>query len=252
MADDRGVSGNSRSGDVAVDMSKIREAEALVGATEARHVTLRFLGGAAIAMHCGMANRPHREFSDLDAITRRSDLRGLTHVLEERGYGADRRFNTVNAGSRLIFYGPEGKLDVFVDVFEMCHRISLVDRLRVDTPTLSVTDLLITKLQVVELNEKDIADLTLLLDNHGVEAGEGDHVNSEYLGRLLGADWGLWRTVTNSLARMREAVPRLGAKLTALEGVATDAPRSLRFRLRGLVGERTRWYEEPEEVDDGA
>jgi hypothetical protein len=115
---------------------------------------------------------------------------------------------------------------------------------------LSVTDLLLTKLQVVEMNDKDVVDLTLLLESHEIASGEGDHVNSEYFGGLLGDDWGLWKTVSISLTRLRTAVPALSEKLAELESLAESAPRSLRFKMRGLVGERTRWYEEPEEVGE--
>jgi hypothetical protein len=230
-------------------MTKIREARVLSEAADEQEVALRFLGGAAIAIHCER-EQPHREYSDLDAVTRRRDVRSLTRVLESREYEPDKRFNAVNARTRLVFYGPSGKLDVFVDEFEMCHRIALAHRLDIDRPTLSVTDLLLTKLQVVEMNDKDVVDLTLLLESHEIASGEGDHVNSEYFGELLGSDWGLWKTVSISLGHLRGAVPALGKKLTELESLAESAPRSLRFKMRGMVGERTKWYEEPEEVGE--
>jgi hypothetical protein len=210
------------------------------------------MGGPAVAIHCERADDPHREFSDLDAITTRRHVKALTAVLTDRGYEPDRRFNALNADTRLIFDGPAGKLDVFIGAFEMCHRISLDDRLDVDRPTISATDLLLTKLQVIELNEKDLTDLTLLLETHGVQEGEGDHFNAEYLRQVLGSDWGLWKTINASLARVRENVPDLGERVAELETTTSDPPRSLGFRLRGLVGERARWYDEPEEVDEDA
>src|SRR6202030_4206358 len=122
---------------------------------------LRLLGGAAIILHSG--GRPHRELGDLDAATRRSDGRALAGALATVGYEAEPRFNALHGDRRLIFHGPHGKLDVFVEVFEMCQRIELGPRLPLDSPTLPVSDLLLTKLQVVELNAKDADDAALLL-----------------------------------------------------------------------------------------
>jgi hypothetical protein len=226
----------------------IDEAQRLATVTREGGVTLRFLGGVAVAVHCGRENEPHRAFSDLDAVVRRGQRATLIAVLEQSGYTADERFNAFNGASRLIFYGPAGKLDVFVDAFEMCHRIALADRLDADDPTLTVADLILTKLQVVELTDKDVQDLELLLRAHGLGHGPGDHVDVEYLGRALGRDWGLWRTATGSLAALRRERPGLDGEITALEAAIGGSERTLGFKLRGLVGERKRWYELPEEV----
>lgn len=229
---------------------QIAESLRLVEVCESAGVTLRMLGGTAIALHSGRGESPHRAFSDLDAVVGRRDVRGLRKLLERSGYEADRRFNAVNADSRLIFYGPAGKLDVFVDDFEMCHRIALAGRLTVDSPTISPSDLLLTKLQVVEIDRKDVADLTLLIETHAVAGGEGDHFNADYLRRLLGRDWGLWKTVGMGLERMRDEAPGLRARIDELAELAESGPRSLGFKLRGVLGERSRWYEEPEEVGE--
>jgi hypothetical protein len=231
-------------------LRQIAESRELVEACAERGLSLRLLGGAAIAMHSGREDAPHRTFSDLDTVVVRREVRSITKLFLERGYEADKRFNTLNADTRLIFYGPAGKLDVFIDDFEMCHRIPLAGRISVDNPTLSPTDLLLTKLQVVEINQKDVDDLVLLIEAHAVSGGEGDHFNADYLRRILGRDWGLWKTVTMSIGKLRDQAPQLRDRLDELGQVAASAPRSLGFRLRGILGERSRWYEEPEEVGD--
>lgn len=228
----------------------IRQSGDLIAASEAAQLSLRLLGGIAIAMHCDRAEEPHREFSDVDAVIRKGDVKSLKTVLGDAGYSPDARFNALNGHSRLVFYGSVGKLDVFVDRFEMCHRIPLADRLELDAPTLTVTDLLLTKLQVVEMNHKDFADLVLLIDCHDVRGGEGDHVNADYLKTLLGRDWGLWKTVNVSLEKLADRAPEVGGKVSELRDAASSGPRSLAFRLRGALGERAKWYEEPEEVED--
>ncbi|MBS1676700.1 MAG: hypothetical protein JST08_04860 [Actinobacteria bacterium] len=229
----------------------VREARQLVESVSDSVGSLRLLGGVAIAIHCGREENPHRQFSDADTVVGRRDVKALKRSLAEHGYEGDDRFNSLNGADRLIFKGGSlGKLDVFIDRFEMCHEIPLSDRLELDQPTLTVTDLLLTKLQVVEMNAKDFEDLVLLIETHEVRGGEGDQINADYLRSLLGRDWGLWKTVTLSIAKLREQAPQLDARLDDLEAT-TEGPRSFSWKLRARVGERSKWYEEPEEVEEG-
>jgi len=230
----------------------IREALDLVRQAEARGVQIRLIGGIAVALHSGVAASPHREFSDLDAVIVGKSRRSLPKVLAERGYVGDKRFNALNSDRRMIFYSPSGKLDVFVDEFSMCHRVPLAERLSLDSPTVSPTDLLLTKLQVVKFSTKDVADLVLLLKTHDLSQEEGDCINVNYLRLALGRDWGLWRTVTHSLLRLATGADDsvIAAKARALHDGLSAIVGDFRFRLRGVIGQRIRWYDLPEEVTD--
>ncbi|MGE0219548.1 hypothetical protein [Mycolicibacterium sp.] len=236
--------------DIQTAAAQVAEGVAIVADAEAAGAQARLIGGAAIAWHSGRADTPHRTFSDLDMVVSRKGAGALTKALEQRGYEGERQFNALNADTRLIFHGPTGKLDVFVERFQMCHEIPLRSRLELDTPTVTVTDLLLTKLQVVQINEKDVQDVALLLDTHECRAGEGDWVNGDYLGGLLGDDWGLWRTVTESLGAVARAEPRIGPRAEEILAAIEAGPKTRRFRLRAKIGERKRWYELPEEVDE--
>jgi len=225
----------------------VAEGVALVESAEREGATLRLLGGAAVIVHgSGVA---HRTIGDLDAVTMRKDIKRLTAMLQERGYEAETRFNALHGDRRLIFHGSAGKLDVFVERFEMCHRLDLGSRLRLDSPTITVTDLLVTKLQVVELNEKDSRDIAELLRHHSLGTGDGDHIDADYLGALIGDDWGLWRTLTGTLERLPALVPDVGEQAAAVHGVLDEAPKGRRFRMRAKVGERKRWYELPDDLE---
>ncbi len=236
--------------DISAAAAQVAEGVAIVEDAAAAGTQARLIGGAAIAWHSGRAEAPHRTFSDLDMVVARKGSTALTKVLERRGYEGERQFNALNADCRLIFHGPGGKVDIFVERFQMCHEIPLRARLELDTPTVTVTDLLLTKLQVLEINEKDVQDIALLLEFHECRDGEGDWVNVEYLGRLLGDDWGLWRTVTGSLDAVSRAEPRVRRRVDEIHAAIEAAPKSRRYRLRARIGERKRWYELPEEVDE--
>jgi len=229
-----------------VSQELLDEGVALVEAAAADDQVLRLLGGAAIMLHSGVNG--YRQLGDLDAVVRQEDARAIGATLRGRGYEPESRFNALHGDRRQIFHGPKGKLDVFVEVFEMCHRIDLARRLLLDSPTLTVSDLLLTKLQVVELNAKDAEDAAVLLRAHELGHGEGDRVNLDYVTALAADNWGLWRTLTGTLGRLEELQPDVAPKARTLRDELDGAPKTRRFRLRARVGERKRWYELPDEV----
>src|SRR5579859_2625453 len=117
---------------------RLAAAVELVETARRSGATVRLLGGIAAALHSTnvTGGMPHREFGDIDSATRGRDVGSLTKALRSISYEGDSRFNALNAGHRLVFYGPAGKLDVFVNTFEMCHRLDLAPRLSLDSPTL--------------------------------------------------------------------------------------------------------------------
>ncbi len=227
----------------------VTAARRLTAAGNDQGVVLRPIGGVGVLLHCPVALEigPHREFGDLD-LAARGDSRKITKVFEDEGYEADRRFNAMQGDRRMIFHGGIGKVDVFIGAFEMCHRIELSDRLPIEAETATASDLLLTKLQVVELNEKDAIDIELLLSEHALVAGSGDHIDVDYLGSVAGDDWGLWRTSTGTLRQVMELRPAVAPRALELIDVLDAAPKTRRFRMRARVGERKRWYELPDEI----
>ena len=162
----------------------------------------------------------------------------------------------MNGKERLLFYDNpnERQVDVFVSSFRMCHEIPLEKRLTVDEDTVPLAELLLTKLQIIELNEKDVRDTVALLLEHEV-TDDDVGVNASHVASLCAEDWGLWRTISHNLASVRERLgsydverdtvaTRLDALLERVEGT----PKSRAWKLRAKVGERKRWYELPEEV----
>jgi hypothetical protein len=226
----------------------VAEGVALVDEMASRGLTVRLLGGAGIVLHCErtLGGTPHREIADLDALAARAEARAVAAALAATGYEPETRFNALHGDRRMIFHGPAGKLDVFVGAFEMCHRLELEGRLALDAPTLTASDLLLTKLQIVELNAKDAQDAALLLGEHALGHGAGDHVDVDYLAALVAGDWGLWRTASGTLRRLAEIEPAVAPRAGELEAAFAAVPKTRAFRMRARVGERKRWYELPD------
>jgi hypothetical protein len=176
----------------------------------------------------------------------------------QHGYEPAERFNTLHGKRRLLFNAADGHhVDVFIDTFAMCHTLDLRDRLRIDLRTLTLADLLLTKLQIAEVNRKDVSDVAALLLDHELR-DDDTGINMRYIGATLSADWGWWRSVSDNLRRLDALVDvlelgetdRARARAQAqgiLDGVER-APKSTRWRLRAKVGDRMPWREEPEEV----
>jgi hypothetical protein len=230
--------------------SLLEAANQLTSTGQERGVALRALGGVGILLHCPIAlsGGRHRTFGDLDVAVPRDAARQVPPLFEAVGYEADRRFNAAQGDRRMIFHGPVGKVDVFVGVFEMCHRLDLSPRLTLERDTLTASDLLMTKLQVVEVNQKDVDDAALLLAEHALDEGPGDHIDLTYLRRLVYDDWGLWRTATGTLEFVAERRADVAAPAREIAGALEDAPKGKRFRVRARIGERKRWYELPDEI----
>jgi hypothetical protein len=130
-------------------------------------------------------------------------------------------------------------------------------RLALDDLTLPLAELVLTKLQIVELNEKDQLDLFSLFLNYEVGSSDEEEINGRYIAEVCAEDWGLWRTCTGNLDRLSAAVDldglSSGDRATVRRRLATVAQfmgerhKSLKWRARSAIGERVQWYELPEE-----
>jgi hypothetical protein len=249
--------------ETAEDTELLYEGQALIDLAAERGIVLRLLGGLAIRFLCPDLPPRTRAGQDLDFGSRGSTRRDLTAMLIEQGFEPDKNFNALYGDKQLYFAHPEtGRaVDVLIDKLYMCHTLPFAERLTRMPYTLDPMDLLLSKLQIVELNEKDADDcLRLLVTFPLADSDDPGSMDARLFRSLVGDDWGWWRTVTHNLERVgtvldggdRAAIaggrldPR--AQLQALEQMAEDAPKSRRWKLRARVGERKRWYELPEET----
>jgi hypothetical protein len=164
----------------------------------------------------------------------------------------------------MYFTAPSGRpIDVMVDRLTMCHVLDFRPGYGRLPLTLDAIDILLSKLQIVELNEKDARDIFQLLSGLPVQERGGagaPFLDSNRFGQLLSADWGWWRTVTGNLDKLPGLAansPHLIlagahydplAQAAQLAGLAQSVPKGMKWKLRANVGDRVRWYELPEEV----
>jgi hypothetical protein len=224
----------------------------LAAAGERAGVPVRLFGGVAVGVLLGdrWPERCRRDPGDIDLAARGRDRGSVARLLEDQGLVPDREFNALHGRERLAFRDRDGaRVDVVLDVLRMCHPIPLGDAFAADGPTLPAWLLLVSKLQVVELTDKDRLDIAALLVGCRFEQLQADRI-----ARDCADDWGLWRSLTGTLRAVRRQPPPLQAEdLGRLRGAAArllerleTVPKTLRWRLRGRIGERVRWYELPE------
>src|SRR6266542_3010609 len=181
----------------------VDEARRVISGANDAHVLLRALGGVAVHLHATGGIHPglSRSYADLDLVTTRKHGRPTAALLRQLGYEPNERFNAMNGATRLVFYDRDHgrRIDVFVGEFRMCHEIPIAARLHVDDETVPLAELLLTKLQIIRLNEKDLHDIWAIMLEHVVAAHDDDAVNSTQVAQLLAADWGLWRTTRQTI-----------------------------------------------------
>ena len=240
------------------------EADRILDALSNAGLTLRLVGSMAILRRCpnyAPLASSDRVYRDLDFAGRKKEARNVQELLSRLGYVEDREVFVVSEGARAIFASTSNgvQVDIFYEKLDFCHAIPLADRLQIDTLTLPLAELLLGKLQIVKINEKDLVDMMSLLLEHKLGDGDEDMINIARIAELCAEDWGLWRTATMNLEKLERFATnhsrldaaqkaRLAAQVDAIHRRLDAEPKKLAWRLRARIGERMKWYNDVEEV----
>ncbi len=193
----------------------------------------------------------------LDFVCRATDGGAVTRLFERLGYQANQRFNEMYGTRRLNYLHSmrDISVDVYLDAFEMYHRLDLTAVLSQQATVLPETPITLIRLQLVETPDTALSDLCALLLEHDLSVGpEKERIDASHITRLCADDWGWYKTVTLNLDRL---VAFAQAKLSPSESNTVServrrvrqsiegAPKSLRWQTRARIGEGMRWYETP-------
>ena len=238
------------------------EVRRVVDAARDRGLHLRVIGGVAVKLHCPSAAHRSmaRTYGDVDFIGYRTQRTEVARLMEDLGYQPNRRFNALQGHRRLLFDHPElgYDADVMLDVFVMCHELNFAGRLERDDYTVPIEELLLSKMQVIELNEKDVKDSFAMLYDHDIaEVDDLDTIDPRFIAQLCSDDWGWYKTLTMNIDKMIDLAPdyleekekeAVVERLARLRQVIEEAPKSMKWKMRAKVGEKKRWYDLPEDV----
>lgn len=245
-------------------------ARTVVEAATKHGITMRLLGALAINIRSLDRKKTYqfflkdrirgfeKPFTDLDFISLSKHRNGIAKLLEELGYEPRGRFTAVEF-DRTIYRHPTKNfvIDVFLDRLSMCHTIDFRHRLNLDDLTAAPADLLLSKMQIVNISEKDAKDSITLLIDHQVREGDEKGIDSEYIAQMLANDWGFYYTVTTNLRKIRtdfqylyqNVIPGslaqdLQEKVDQLLRDIENAPKSFGWKMRAKVGPKKKWYQE--------
>ena len=239
----------------------VKEAQRIIDEAENRGITLRLFGGMAIRFRCPSATHRglQRKYADIDVMGLSKQSKDIKKLFIDLGYTPRQIFNAMQGNRRLIFNDIEQgrRVDIFLDVFEMCHRFDFRNRLSLDKPTIPLADLLATKLQVVEITDREYRDIIAMLHDHEiVDKDVSDGINGAYLAKMCGDDWGIYKTFTLTLANIRSALgdfelapadrELVQKRIEDLHSRIENSPKSMGWKMRSKIGEKKQWYELPE------
>ena len=232
---------------------------------ENQHIVMRLLGALAFRTHCPqfgyIQDDLGRQFTDIDFASYPRFFKDIVRLLTGLGYQEDKTVSQLFSDVRLLFHDPVfGRhIDIFFNKLDFCHPVSFVGRLEADELTLPLAELLLEKMQIVKINEKDLIDTIMLLREHPLGGSDRETINVELISRTLGDDWGYWRTVTGNLRLLDELVgeyERLSDpdrhvvrdRIHELQERIERQPKTVRWKVRARVGERVKWYKDVEEL----
>jgi hypothetical protein len=230
----------------------------LVQKAESAGISLKLIGGIAIAASAkrGSQNFP-RQYKDFDFFGLSSDRKKISQLFEEAGMKPDSMFNALHGATRMIYFDGEMQcgVDVLLDSFQMCHKVNLKDRVQKSRVAIPPSDMLLTKMQIVKITENDLGDTAALLSDFEIGACDSEsELDGAYVSQVLANDWGFYKTFSINVQRLLSyldgkpegEVP--SARIRALWEKVESTPKTLRWKMRERVGEKIKWYEEPEGV----
>lgn len=239
----------------------------ILAEAKSRNIILRLTGGIAFLVHCPeefryLYNHYSRSFPDIDFAARLKQVVEIQKLFLDLGFEENRSVMRLFGTQRRIFEFPGNHfhIDIFLDRLFFCHNIDIRDRLSIDYPTLPLADLLLSKLQIVQMNSKDLLDCLVILEAHDVGDSDKETVNTPYISRLCSRNWGLWRTVTKNLEKVRDvaedyikSIPtNMEAVICKIDTILREIDNQKKFlawELRNVVGEKIKWYNDVEELN---
>jgi len=245
----------------------IEEGKRIADEATRRGIPLRLLGGVAIRFHCVefldfakslvRLGEGQQEYTDLDFMTYSKFRKKMKNFFAELGYSKRPPTMSSAATQRQIYFHPKGwfYVDVFYDkLLAANHPLDFRDRLDLDSPTITPTDMLLEKVQIVFPDEKDVKDAMLLLRAHEISPQEEKNkINARFIAGKLASDWGFWYTVTTNLKGLKQYVSDdqrlssdnkqdLTSKVDALLATIEKEQKSTGWKMRAVIGTKRRWY----------
>src|SRR2546426_1191697 len=267
------------------DLDFLRAARAIVDAAQAQGTSLRILGSLGIYAHSlhvpesisvlhrvGRISEGTPLFTDLDLMGYGSQGRSISRVFESLGFRPDDMINGFFGDRRLVYYEGQNRfhVDIFLDRLEFSHDVLFGKkpgngRLELDSPTISLTDMVLEKLQIHQIGRKDLVDLIVLFLGHDVKPstdGDRETINAGHIANLLADDWVFWYASKQNLMKSRQLLGNFVAEgkvptdfaapvekpIAKIDAALRSVPKGRHWEKRAKVGTAKPWFREVEEI----
>ncbi|MFW9967780.1 MAG: hypothetical protein ACFFEA_11565 [Candidatus Thorarchaeota archaeon] len=237
----------------------VDEALRIIEEAEKLGIILRLMGAIAIRLHSPSYAYLHdklgRYITDIDYVAYEKQSSKIEKFFESQNYSRKLLSFSFALGGRMIFTNNvDGRhVDVFLDRLEMCHKIEYKKRLEIDKPTVPLAELLLQKMQIVKISQKDIIDTTMLILAHEIGESDENTLNAKYVSDILSKDWGFYHTVTTNLERVATLMQEFEVldenekktvkdRINELLRIFEDTPKSKGWKMRARVGTSKKWY----------
>jgi len=247
------------------DKMFIDEAKRIIDSANEKGIVLRVLGAIAFRLHCPKFRHileSIRPITDIDLVAYGKQMNHIEKHFIDLGYELRPPSFAALAARRRIFYDRERRIvvDVFFDKLEMCHVIDFKGRLEVDYPTIPLAEMLLEKLQIVQITEKDVKDVIILLREHEIGEHDDETINAKYIAKIFARDWGFYYTATTNLKKIKQLLgpfdvladedkKNVESKIDKLLDIIEKEPKSLGWKMRAKIGTKKIWYRKVEEIE---
>lgn len=251
----------------------LSEAQRIAKSLENAGSSCRLMGACAIMLSCkgfrGLLGKLGRELSDVDLMGLSKERELSVRLMKDLGYETQWMGTGIHTyGQRMMFVSAnpnpnpntEGvHVDMFLDRLTMCHTMDFRERLRLSSLAITPADILLEKMQIVRINEKDLKDSAVLILAYKPGPDPAKDIQAPYIAKLLSNDWGFYYTFTMNLEKLCSYVQmcdamdatskkQVLARVDDLLETVKAEPKSFEWKLRARVGTKVKWYEEVEEV----
>ena len=248
----------------------IQEGLRIVSEAQKEGILLRILGGCGLYIrmlnhrikHDSLFRSMKRVPKDIDFVTYSKYRPKIEDFMMKMGYYADKNVMVLTRSTRHIYHSKEHRwhVDVIFDKAEFCHTINYKGLLEIDSPTVPLAELLLQKMQIVEINEKDLKDIILLLAEYDFgESDDDETINTRRIAKTLAKDWGFYYTFTLNAIKVKKYIEDskeilledknyLSQKIDTLVKIIENEPKTMKWKMRSIIGAKKKWYKTVEEV----
>ena len=238
------------------------EAQRLINEAQNQDMILRVMGPIAlhyyfpeyVDLYRQLDRLGERVFTDIDYASYGKFRGKLVPFFQKQGYELEKRAAMLSGNTRHIYFGERiPMIDVFYDRLAYNHPIEYKGRLEIHPLCVSLTDLLLQKLQIVQITEKDLKDSMLLLLCASVGDADNKVINAVYLAKIMSDDWGFYHTSVTNLGKIKQALQGVSvlseqqrltiqSRVDQLVQLLDNSPKTGNWKRRAKIGISKPWY----------